>query len=134
MVQTPQKSKSCTLAPKSFAELAWVREQARQNAVIAAAEGAASSDVFYSVQDIIARAAFAPNDLETFTDYAGNTLQLAMDITIDGAVYTVRCVKSDTGLNWSVCCPASRYHFAPVMIDAVKRRIEQNRAESAVVN
>lgn len=131
MLQTQQTRKSCS-APKSFEELAWICEQNRQSHAIAAATPSTPAETFYSVQDVLKRAAFARNEWGTLTDYAGKFLQSTMDIRIDGAIYTVYCKKGECGLEWSARCPNRRYDVAPVMIDAVQRYIEAKRAGKAV--
>ncbi|BDI33401.1 hypothetical protein CCAX7_54520 [Capsulimonas corticalis] len=129
---TTGAQKVAAAAPKNFAELSWIREQDRQSARIAAADGAAISATFYSVQDIISRASFVRNEWGTLTDFSGKFLQSAMDVTIDGSRFTVYCKKGDDGLEWSARCPSRRHHLAAAVIDAVQRRLEMSRAQKAV--
>ena len=106
---------------------------AADRAAVVASMPATDAAPFYSVQDVMNRAAFVRNDLETL-HAAGGVQQLAMNVTIDGSVYTVVCKRGADGLEWSASCPPRRHQFAAVIIDAVKRRIEENRKTEGMVN
>lgn len=126
-------TRSRRLIAMSPMDILWEKQQERETAFILAEEAGKATAL--TITAILNDYEFTPYEFSTLADASGETTQLAMTVTNkenSKMRFLIIAKNSDGGgVEWQAYCPPFAQESGPIIIAAMQRRLENNRAARA---